>query len=306
MICFEVMAVEHTTVLSALSGGLYLSEINLAGTHDSATAYCAFPKLAKCQDLTFREQLALGVRLLDIRLYRRGKHFYLVHGLSDCYTDDSKREKLQFDEVLTVCKAFLRENPRETLVLSIKQDRGHFETAFFEQFYHRYIEPDETIWYLENRVPRLSECCGKLVLMRRCKRAADFRTAQTCGLDFSVWENQNSKTETAPCEVALSGACIATVQDRYRLPPDVKWEKSAKPFLDVCRPTKKHICVHFLSTCGGAGCPAENAPLVNAAFSEYALCETQAQGWFLLDFPTEDLCKKIMLSNAEIYKGDCV
>ena len=37
MICFEVMAVEHITVLSALSGGLYLSEVNLAGTHDSAT-----------------------------------------------------------------------------------------------------------------------------------------------------------------------------------------------------------------------------------------------------------------------------
>ncbi|MGN0570926.1 MAG: phosphatidylinositol-specific phospholipase C domain-containing protein [Candidatus Fimenecus sp.] len=306
MICFEVIAVENKTVLSALSGGLYLSEINLAGTHDSATAYCAFPKLAKCQELTFREQLALGVRLLDIRLFRRGNRFYLVHGMADCYTDETKREKLQFDEVLAVCKEFLRKNPRETLVLSIKQDRGHFETTFFERFYHTYIEPDENLWYLENRVPHLAECCGKLVLMRRCKRASDFRMADNCGLDFSVWENQDSKTETAPCEVALSSACTATVQDRYRLPPEMKWDKSAKPFLEACRPTNKQICIHFLSTCGGAGCPAENAPLVNAAFSEYPLSKTHAQGWFFLDFPTEALCRKIMLSNLEIYKGECV
>lgn len=306
MIQFEVIAVQHTTVLSALPDGAWLSEVNLVGTHDSATAYCAFQKRAQCQNLTFREQLALGVRLLDIRLYRRGRHFYLVHAVADCYRDDSKREKLQFDEVLAACKSFLRENPRETLVLSIKQDRGHFETAFFEKFYHTYIEKDENLWYLENRVPRLSECCGKIVLMRRCKRASDFRTAQNCGLDFSVWENQNSKTETAPCEVSLSGTCTATVQDRYRLPPDVKWAESAKPFLDSCHPSPRQICVHFLSTCGGEGIPCANAPTVNAAFADYPLCETHAQGWFFLDFPTEDLCKKIMLSNLEIYKGECV
>lgn len=296
----------NTMVLSALSGGILLSEVNLAGTHDSATAYCAFEKIAKCQNWTFSEQLSNGIRLLDIRLCKKGRRFYLVHGLADCYTDQSKKEKLQFDEVLNICKSFLREHPRETLVLSIKQDRGHFETAFFEAFYHTYIENNESLWYLENRVPRLSECCGKIVLMRRAKRAPNFRTAQNCGLDFSVWENQNSKTETAPCEVSLSRTCRATVQDRYRLPPEVKWAQCAKPFLDVAAPSEHHICVHFLSTCGGDGVPAENAPIVNAAFLEYPLSSAHAQGWFFLDYPTETLCQKIMGSNAQLYKGDRV
>lgn len=295
---------ENRTALSALSGGIYLSEVNLAGTHDSATAYCAFQKRAKCQSLTFQEQIRIGVRLFDIRLFKRGGRFYLVHNVADCYTDATKREKLQFDDVLAVCKAFLRENPRETLVLSVKQDRGHFETAFFAAFYKKYIEPSQSLWFLENRVPRLSECCGKIVLMRRCKRAPDFRTAQNCGLDFSVWENQDSKTETVPCTVRLSNGCDAAVQDRYRLPPEVKWAQCAKPFLEGCRPTHKHICVHFLSTCGGAGIPEDNAKTVNRAFAEYALCEEHAQGWFLLDFPTEALCKKIMDSNTEIHKGE--
>ena len=90
----------NTMVLSALSGGILLSEVNLAGTHDSATAYCAFEKIAKCQNWTFSEQLSNGIRLLDIRLCKKGRRFYLVHGLADCYTDQSKKEKLQFDEVL--------------------------------------------------------------------------------------------------------------------------------------------------------------------------------------------------------------
>lgn len=297
---------ENRTAFSALAGGIYLSEVNLAGTHDSATAYCAFQKRAKCQALTFKAQLGIGVRLFDIRLFKRGGRFYLVHSVANCYTDETKRKKLQFDEVFSLCKAFLQENPRETLVLSVKQDRGHFETAFFEAFYKKYIEPNEALWFLENRVPRLSECRGKIVLMRRAKRAPDFRTADSCGLDFSVWENQNSKTETAPCTVSLASGCDAAVQDRYRLPPEVKWAQCAKPFLDKCRPTQNHICVHFLSTCGGAGVPADNAKIVNRAFADYPLCETHAQGWFLLDFPTEALCKKIMDSNTEIYKGASV
>ncbi len=292
----------NTMFLSALSDGIWLSEVNLAGTHDSATAFCAFEKLAKCQNWTFPAQLENGIRLLDIRLYKKGSRFYLVHGRADCYTDRSKKEKLQFDAVLSICKSFLREHPRETLVLSIKQDRGLFETAFFQAFYHTYIENNESLWYLENRVPHLSECRGKIVLMRRCKRAANFRTARNSGLDFSVWEDQKSKSKTAPCTVVLSDDCRATVQDRYRLPPEVKWGQCAKPFLDGAVPSEHHICVHFLSTCGGGGVPAENAPIVNAFFAEYPLSSAHAQGWFLLDYPTETLCQKIMESNTGLYK----
>lgn len=292
---------ESKNVLSALSGGIFLSEINLAGTHDSATAFCAFSRLAKCQAHTFREQLRMGVRLLDIRLCRTGGRFYLVHGKANCYRDESKKERLSFDEVFAVLQAFLRENPRETVVLSIKQDRGYLQKSFFKAFYNRYIRGQETLWFLENRVPRLSECCGKLVLLRRCKKDKNFENTDLCGLDFSVWKDQASRTEIAPLTVTLSADCRAAVQDRYRLAPEIKWEACEKPFLTSARPSPHEICLHYLSTCGGGGVPEENAVYVNAQFSEYSLPENRACGWFFLDFPTEALCDKIMRSNLKLW-----
>ncbi len=288
---------DSALVLSALADDLFLSEVNLAGTHDSATAFVAFSKLARCQSLTIPQQLELGVRLLDIRLFRRGKQFYLVHARADCFADGQNREKLTFQSVLAACQAFLRENPRETIVMSVKQDRGHFETAFFKAFYDAFIRPQPDLWFTENRVPQLSECRGKIVLMRRCKRAQHFESAERCGLDFSVWKDQSSRSATTPLPVILSPSCDALVQDRYRLAPEIKWAESAKPFIESCRPTKTHICVHFLSTCGGRGVPADNAVQVNACFSAYAFPTDYARGWFFLDFPSEALCSKIMRSN---------
>lgn len=296
---------ENKNVLSALSGGIFLSQINLAGTHDSATAFCAFSRLAKCQSHTFREQLEMGVRLLDIRLCRTGNRFYFVHGKANCYRDASKKERLSFDEVFAVLKAFLQENPRETVVLSVKQDRGYLQKPFFDAFYSKYIRGQETLWFLENRVPRLSECCGKLVLLRRCKKAESFESENRCGLDFSVWEDQASRTETAPLTVTLSADCRAAVQDRYRLAPEIKWNGCEKPFLESACPSPREMYLHYLSTCGGNGIPEENAVYVNAQFADFPLPKDRACGWFFLDFPTEALCDKIMRSNWALW-GDKV
>lgn len=292
---------ENKNVLSALSGGILLSELNLAGTHDSATAFCAFSRLAKCQSHTFREQLKMGIRLLDIRLCRTGNRFYLVHSKANCYCDETKKARLSFDEVFQVLTSFLRENPRETIVLSVKQDRGCFEKSFFKAFYNTYIRGQESVWFLENRVPHLSECGGKLVLLRRCKKNDGFESKAACGLDFSVWADQASRTETEPLSVRLSEMCRATVQDRYRLAPELKWDACAKPFLESACPSPKHICLHFLSSCGGNGIPEENAAYVNAQFATYDLPKDRPCGWFFLDFATEALCDKIMQSNLVLW-----
>lgn len=299
----EVFGVKTGSVLSGLPDGLFLSQINLAGTHDSATAVCAFPRMAQCQTLSVSEQLDLGIRLLDIRLCRRGNIFYLVHGKANCYSDSEKKVRLTFDTVFDAVRRFLQAHPRETVVLSIKQDRGFISTAFFAAFYKAYIEPYRSLWVVENRVPTLQECRGRMVLMRRCICAASLLRQTACGLDFSVWEDQGAKAETEPCAVTLHDSCRALVQDRYRLPPEKKWAACAKPFLDSAVPAENLLLLHFLSTSGGRGIPAQNAPIVNAAFAEYALSETHAHGWFFMDFPTPALCEKLAASNYILYGG---
>lgn len=298
-----------TAVFSCLPDEAYLSEINIAGTHDSCTAHCTLENMSRCQSLSVKEQLELGIRLFDIRLYKSGKAFYLCHALADCFTDEAKTTKLSFDRVLDDFRTFLRENPQETLIVSVKQDRGIMNRFFFPAFYDRYIKDNEIEWYLKNEIPTLGDCRGKMVLMRRCKVFPWWKKGESCGLDFSCWPDQSSKRKTGHKVIVLSpgikdAQLTAFVQDRYSLEPDVKWSKCAKPFLEESVCNKASVYVHFLSTShrDSGKTLVTTAEKVNSDFMNYKLKEDAAQGWMLFDFPTKELTGKIIDSNFEIYK----
>ena len=118
-------------LFSALPDDIYLAEVNIPGTHDSCTAFCTMENMSRCHSLTVKEQLELGIRLFDIRLYKSGKDFYLCHAFADCFTEKDKKTKLTFDMVLSDFREFLTENPDETLIVSVKQDRGIINRWFF-------------------------------------------------------------------------------------------------------------------------------------------------------------------------------
>ena len=286
-------------IISRLNDDLYLSTVNLAGTHDSATAYVAMEKMCRCQVLTVREQLSAGIRLFDIRLYKKGGEFYLCHAIADCFEDEEKTKKLSFDTLIEMFYTFLRENPREALVLSIKQDRGIQNKGFFTAFYEKYIVGNECKWYLENRNPHLSECRGKIVLMRRCKRRKSFLKRESCGLDFSFWKDQDSKKKFNPLPLRRTVGYTAVIQDRYGLSYENKWEKCAKPFLDSCRTSETEFAVHFISTAyrdKGADLK-KGADIINESFLKYHL--KKGAGWIFVDFVNKEIIDKIMNSNTE-------
>lgn len=293
-------------VFEALPDDIYLSAINIPGTHDSCTAFCTMENMSRCHSMTVKEQLASGIRLFDIRLGKGQGDFYLVHALADCFSDKEKQKRLSFDEVLSEFTAFLRENPGETLIVSIKQDRGIINRWFFPPFYKKYIEGNEALWYLENKIPQLHECRGKMVLMRRCRLWRGFRSGHKTGLDFSYWRDQDSKRKTHPLPVYLNKEAMAMVQDRYGLAAEKKWYECARDFLDnSVRVIKENqIAVHFLSTAnrGGEKTLYETACRINAEFMRYELNKASAQGWMLFDFPENELIEKIINSNYEIYK----
>lgn len=286
-------------IISRLKDDVYLSTVNLAGTHDSATAYVAMEKMCRCQSLTVKEQLGIGIRLFDIRLYRKGGEFYLCHSLADCFETQEKTKKLTFDSLLEMFYSFLSDNPREALVLSIKLDRGIQNKGFFSAFYQKYINGNENKWYLENRSPRLSECRGKIVLMRRCKRKRSFLKSECCGLDFSFWKDQDSKKKYNPLPLRNTVSFKAVIQDRYGLSYEDKWEKCAKPFLDSCHTTDRDFAVHFISTAyrqKGADLK-QGADFINSKFMKYPLRKNS--GWIFVDFADKELTEKIMRSNLE-------
>ena len=283
-------------ILSEISNETYLSELNIAGTHDSATAYVSMENMSRCQDKTIAEQLHMGVRLLDIRLTKKGDEFYLVHALADCYSDKEKTKRLTFGEVLGCCKDFLENNPDETIIISIKQDRGIINRWFFPPFYDKYIRGDEKSWYLKNEVPTLGECRGKLVLMRRCIVWKSFYKTADGGLNFSFWKDQaKKKPEALP--VKLSDKITALVQDRYCLAPKEKWD-CVKHYLDSAETSVEKFALHYISTSVRInGNLVGTAEYLNKEFMEYPL--RKGSGWIFCDFPTNELIEKIMTSNIE-------
>ena len=284
-------------LFSALNNHTYLSEINIPGTHDSCTAFCTMENMCRCQSLTVKQQLDKGIRLFDIRLYKSGNNFYLCHSLADCFCEAEKTNRLTFDAVLDEFRTFLKNNPDETLIVSIKQDRGIMNRFFFPSFYERYICGNECEWYLKNEIPALGECRGKMVLMRRCKVFPWWKKGKDCGLDFSRWKDQGNKRKEKIYPVHLNKNQKAIVQDRYGLAPLRKWEKCEKPFLDFCVCNKDNIAVHFIST----AYRYKNESLAKTADESNALfkgCELKAcKGWFLFDFPDEEIIK--MFENKE-------
>ncbi len=275
-----------------------ISEINLFGTHDSLTAFVDMENMCRCQSLTLREQLSLGVRLIDVRLNKKKDGFYLVHSLADCYADREKKIPLSFSAVLEDCLSFLRKNPDEFIVMSVKQDRGIQSRFFFPAFYSRYIKGSEKNWYLGSDIPTVAECRGKIVLMRRCRVFPKYKKENPCGLDFSFWKDQGSKRTEKIYPVTLGKMQKATVQDRYGLPPERKWHKCAKPFLDKSKCDENNICVHFIST----AYRYKNESLVrtaeemNSFFKDYDLKE--GTGWFFFDFPDEEIASKMKGCNT--------
>ena len=294
-----------------LTDDIYLSMINLAGTHDSCTAFVTMENMARCQSLTIKEQLASGIRLFDIRLNKSGDEFYLIHSLADCFIDEGKTQKLTFSDVLGDFEQFLKENPGESLIVSVKQDRGIMSRNFFPAFYEKYIKGNEGKWWLKNEEPTVGDIRGKMVLMRRCKVWRSFYKSTDAGLDFSHWPDQKFKSRM-PKAVVISRShrknedhrLVAVVQDRYTLPPEVKWKECAKPFLDECITGEGMFALHYISTSyrKKGDTLVETAKAMNGYFGEYEMKTDRAQGWFFLDFPTRELCEKIIKSNLEIYK----
>lgn len=296
-------------LFSELPDDIYLSAVNVPGTHDSCTAFCTMENMCRCQSLTVSQQLDMGIRLFDIRLYKSGNTFYLCHSLADCFTDSEKKLKLTFDNVLEAFRSFLKENPDETLIVSVKQDRGIMNRFFFPDFYEKYIAGNENEWYLKNENPTLAECRGKMVLMRRCKVFPWWKKDKACGLDFSHWKDQDGKRRVKPEAVILQGGVkdaelTAFVQDRYGLAPEVKWNRCALPFLERSVPNKAAFYVHFLSTAYRYSGKSlyETAEKVNDDFKKYELSKDSAQGWMLFDFPAKEMIYKVITSNFEIYK----
>ena len=201
--------------MSYLAGDESISKFSIPGTHGSGTFNNVYLNSnAQHQNHDFRTQLGDGIRFFDIRCHYFENAFILHNDsiYSDHYFNEAQninsnvfkktpknlrlmstypRKNLQFNEVLDVCNNFLKDNPSECILMSIKQENDSEtpEQSFEETFVKEYLNQYKNLFYIEESIPILSEVRGKIILLRRFEA-----TNMPLGIDLTdyPWDHHHN------------------------------------------------------------------------------------------------------------------
>ncbi|MGW2018692.1 phosphatidylinositol-specific phospholipase C [Streptomyces sp. NPDC001927] len=189
-----------------------LQKLTLPGTHDSGARFGG--PWSECQNTTIAQQLAAGIRFLDVRCRVTGGSFAIHHGAS--------YQNMMFGDVLIACRDFLAAHPSETVLMRVKQEYSSDSDATFGAVFTDYLDNRgwRSLFRIGDTVPTLGEARGKVVLI-----------ADNGGLPGLKW---------------WDGGAIA-IQDDWNALPNAKYPKIEAHFRSaVAQPGKLYI--NFVST----------------------------------------------------------
>ncbi|MFC9917983.1 hypothetical protein [Agromyces binzhouensis] len=140
----------HEDWMAGLPDDLRLSELSLPGTHDSGASKFG-GDITFTQSMGFSDQLAAGIRALDIRVGENGVcPLDIFHGIDCQFTP--------YGEVVADLVEFLDEHPSETIVTRVKNEHGNPSfaevKALLEGHYYDGTDTD----------PELGDLRGKIVV----------------------------------------------------------------------------------------------------------------------------------------------
>ena len=287
--------------MGRLPDSIRLNEITLPGTHQSASQFTQLPFFFKCQGCTVKSQLTSGFRFLDLHLAAEtgesGARLKCMNSFADCLTaamPDSP--KLYVEEVFSQCYSFLEEHPTETVLVSVKQERGTESVSDFERLLFNAILLNPDRWLLTASIPTLGEARGRMVLLRRFEDAAGFGASS--GIPF-LWDDQGGSSNTALSAASASnGTYTLFVQDRYDYSNDEKWTAFTNGMAIGGREMAGgSISLNFLSTNGTFyfSHPHSHASVLNSALRNRG---ENLKGWIILDFGEPYLARMIYSANS--------
>lgn len=287
--------------MSGVDNSRKLYELSIPGTHDCVTEYVQFPHISQCQNMNISDQLEIGVRALDIRVQSLDNRLGMVHGMAKAFNNPGyNTAQMDMSDVLLRCYDFLKNHPSECIIMQFKNDSGKEMEKCFNNLFYTYIKGNEDKWFLQNRVPTMGECRGKIVLIRRCKMDEENEefTNENTGLDFSQWVEQDT-AEPEPLVLETNSVDNASfvIQDRFKYKPEPRWSECIEPFLNNRTEFSGEYVICYLSTAGGNKGPQANAQYINPMFMDYPLDKSRYYGTIYLDFPFIDLTRKIISHN---------
>ena len=223
-------SIEDTTLLSALS---------IPGTHNSPTYHRALPSV-RCQVTPVREQLARGVRFLDIRVQPENPldpskdGLVLVHGVFPISLSGPKNFRPVVNEVLS----FLEQNPSESIIMSVKREGpGNATDAQLSRIMRDHYAGDVAKWFTAPRIPTLGEARGKIVLVRRFTLEERLKN-EWGGAGWCI--NADTWADNTPNSLCPSGdICI---QDFYEVMESENIDKKIQYSIDHLKRAAKCVC----------------------------------------------------------------
>lgn len=157
-----------------------VGSLTIPGTHDSMALHETILSSAQCQWFTLRDQLHMGVRCLDIRCRHMKDGFAIHHGM--------EYQHANFTDVLTTCQQFLKEHPKETILMIVKREYDDEPgiTRSFAETFMSYVGKFPDLFALKTtHVPVLNnEIRGKIVLIRRFDEKETVYTKWVLGPGF--------------------------------------------------------------------------------------------------------------------------
>ncbi|MBC9719181.1 phosphatidylinositol-specific phospholipase C [Streptomyces sp. TRM66268-LWL] len=230
-----------------------LTRLTIPGTHDSGARHGGL--WVECQNWTFAQQLAAGVRFLDIRCRVTGGSYAIHHG--------AFFQNLMFGDVLAACREFLAAHPSETVLMRVKQEYSQVGDAEFRAVFDDYLDNRgwRPLFHIGGSWPSLGTARGKVVLM-----------ADNGGL---------------PGGIRWGDSSLFAIQDDYNAEPFAKWPRIRDHFRRAASsPGPQYI--NFVSTAAGLP-PDWNADRLNPQTRDF-LNSSEAAGWTGLgivpmDFP---------------------
>ena len=292
--------------------------INIPGSHDSAAYNINFfgAKFAKTQDYDIKSQLKIGVRKFDIRVAIRQPFFQklsqevinnnedliCVHGICDCYQDNSNTKHLTYKEVLLEIKKFLIQNPYETIILETDSGRGNrYENIKrATEIADEILEEDNIILY--NRDLTLAEARGKVVCTTFItneknsdeKHKYNIYIPDGRGLD-EIHKNLGGDYETfktdGDTKVRELQKLFGQVESFECIEKDFKYNNKNYPLVYSisCTGEKKNLLFY--------PDPKSQFNIVSKFFMGYELKKEYYYGWINIDFVDLDITKKIIETN---------
>jgi hypothetical protein len=183
------VALDNRRWMAKVNSDLPLSNINLAGSHDSASIFDV-PTLWATQKSNITEQLNAGTRALDVRLKvfstsaAHRYEFFTCHGFVTAGKAIGVYQS--FESLIAECQQFLALNGTEALVMSIKVDDWNgFEAEAGPVLESLYTLLKRYPLFITHDMPTLRKARGKIFLFNR------INFDDTYGVPLPIADNQH-------------------------------------------------------------------------------------------------------------------